>query len=192
MLDKKKQQWLALGLFMLLLLFVALLTVVPLIGHYVATANEIEKLKFRLERYTDKITSHDSVVEQVNTIKTQLDAAVIFSQKTSIPLAQAELQQRIQKMISASKAELNSTQNIAPKAIGDLTRYGVNVRFAARMQDLLDILHTIESTKPYMMIETIKILSVRGERNLRTGKIEPVDKVHVSIDVFSYLPDTES
>lgn len=190
--DSKKKTWFALGLFVVVFFLMMFFTVVPLVNHYFATAAKIKNLKFQIEHYSDKITSHASVVKQVNNIKDQLNAAGVFSAKSSIHLAQAEIQQRVQQILSGTKAELNSIQSLTPTTVGGLVRYGINVRFAARMQDLLDIFYAIETNRPYMVIEVVKIISVKGERNLRTGKVELTDKVYVSIDVFSYLPDMES
>lgn len=185
---KKQQQSLALVLFITLFGIFIAGVIMPITNVFYENQDEIETLTSQLERYNNKIASRESVIEQTTLMQDKIKNAAIFSTQSSIPLALADMQQKIKTAISQAKGEIISTQNIAQKQTEEVTKIGINVRFSGRVETLKNILYELESSKPIIIVETIKITGVRGLPNIVTRNIDPIDKVDVSADLVSFMP----
>lgn len=185
--DARQKRWLALGLLGVVIIALIAGLILPLARHYYDNKNTIDILESQLEAYTAKIGSRNDVIRQATAMRSAINTSAIFSNQISIPLASADMQQRIKNTVASSGGELTSTQNLPEKQFDGLTKISMNVRFSGRIAALKKILYELESAKPYMIIEKIKILGATGQRNPINGKIEPVDKAHVSADIASYM-----
>ena len=165
--------------------------VVPLLRAFYDNQDEIEKLTYQLERFKTITLSREEVLSQASVVKEKIKTSNIFSPKDSSALALADMQQKIKTTVAQAKGELISTQNLVVKQKQNEdqpTKIGINIRFAGRVDTLKNILYEFESARPVMIIESIKITGVRGLRNISTGKVDPIDKVDVSMDIVSFLP----
>lgn len=187
-LSPKQRQSLALGILIVILGVILTTIAIPLADIYLENSRQIDVLQSRLLKYTNKIASREQIMQQATQTQNDIKSSELFSTQASLPLVLADMQQRIRSALSAANGDLSSTQNLTQKPQDNLLKIGINIRFAGRMDTLEKVLFMIESSRPYMMIENIKILGVRGERNTRTGKIDPVDKINVSADVVSFIP----
>jgi general secretion pathway protein M len=187
----KQQKWIAVGFLSVATLTIVLIFVVPLLGIFYDNQDEIENLTHQLERLKKTATSREQVLSEATQIKDKIKSSTIFSSKDSPVLALADMQQKIKTTITQAHGELISTQNLIPKqkqSEESLTKIGINVRFSGQIDALMNILFEFESARPVMIIENIKITGVRGVRNSTTGKMDPIDKVDVSMDIVSFLP----
>lgn len=187
----KQQKWIAIGFFSIATLTIVLVFIVPLLGVFYDNQDEIENLTHQLERFRKTAASREQVLSKAAQIKEEIKSATIFSSKDSPALALADMQQKIKATITQAHGELISTQNLVAKQKQNedsSTKIGINIRFSGRMDSLMNILYEFESARPVMIIENIKITGVRGLRNITTGKINPIDKVDVSMDIVSFLP----
>ncbi len=193
-LTQKQQQWIAIGLLAVVTAVFLLITIVPLQTVFYENQDEIEKLTMQLERYQKIAASREETLEQSALAKEKIKELNVFSAKNSSALALADMQEKIKNTITQAKGELISTQNlvIKQKQTDDATtKIGINIRFSGRIETLKNILYEFESARPAMIIENIKITGVRGLRNITTGKIDPIDKVDVSMDIVSFLAASE-
>lgn len=189
--NPQQKRGIALGLLLLVLFILISAIFFPLIMLYEEKKLAIQKLEHRLESYATIIESRNAIIQQVSTLKERIKSSAIFNTENSIPLATADMQQRIKNAVANAGGELSSTQNNPQKEIGRLLKISMNVRFSGSMHALQTILFELESAKPFMLIDKIKILGMSGSRNVHTGKIEPVDKVYISADVSSFIPIPE-
>ncbi len=187
-----RQQQIFAGSFLLLtvILFVVLL-ILPMLNRFYENQELIENQQFKLTRYLQKIDSRDHVLRKKAETDAFLKTVRVFGSQSSIALVLADMQQAIKNAVTNAHGELNSTQNLAQKSQDTFVKVGINVRFVGRVQTLNDFLYEIESARPYMMIENLKIQAMNGINNSITGKLEPQDEVHVSADVISFFPQGE-
>ncbi|MGR8932958.1 MAG: type II secretion system protein GspM [Gammaproteobacteria bacterium] len=186
-LTREQQRWLAVGLLLTVVLVAVTLLFVPWYMKISEYNDAIDKMEFRLERFAEKITDREKVVEAVETIKGQIKALGIFNAGSTEALALAEMQQKVKDAVAASEGNLMSTQTLEQQKADSLTKIIVRVRFAGRVETLKNVLYELETAQPYMLVENLQITSVRGMRNPKTRKIEPVDKVNVMMDVVSFM-----
>ncbi len=186
--NPQQKRGIALALLFLVLFILFSGVFFPLINQYEEKKLAIQKLEHRLESYATIIESRNTIIQQVSTLKESIKSSAIFNTQNSIPLAAADMQQRIKNAVANAGGELSSTQNNPQKEMGRLLKISINVRFSGSMRALQTILFELESAKPFMLIDKIKILGMSGSRNVNTGKVEPVDKVYVSADIASFIP----
>lgn len=186
-LTQQQQRWLAAGLLLTIVLGVIMLLFAPWYVKNSEYNDEIEKLEFRLGHLAEKITDRKEVVDAVEGIKRQINALGVFNAGNTEALALAEMQQKIKEAVAASEGNLMSTQALEQQQVDGLTKILVRVRFAGRVETLKNVLYGLETAQPYMLVENLQITSVRGMRNPKTRKIEPVDKVNVMMDVVSFM-----
>ncbi len=190
--ELKHKRTVALTILLLLSVIITSGLVLPVLTQYQDNQIEIAKLESRLRIYQNKITSRELIIQQTSDITKSVYELGIFSRQRSIPLATADMQQQIKNAVISSGGELTSTENLANQVLDGLLKLSINVRFSGRVETLKNVLYEIEAAKPYLLVEKIKILGVAGQRNIETGKVEPVDKVYISADIASFLPNISS
>lgn len=186
-LTRQQQRWLAAGLLLSLIFITGSLLFVPWYMKVSEYNDAIDKMEFRLERYAEKIIDRNEVLEAVESIKQEIKSLGVFNAGNTEALALAEMQQKIKDAVAASDGNLMSTQALEQQKADGLTKIIVRVRFAGRVETLKNVLYELETAQPYMLVENLQITSVRGMRNPRTRKIEPVDKVNIMMDVVSFM-----
>ena len=190
-LDKKQQRWLAVGLLAGVVLFFCLIIFIPLFSSIFEYNETIDDLQFRLNRYSRKIADERSMLKQVNEVKSQLNNAEFFSSQKTAALAIADMQKKIKQAVSSAGGQLSSTQALPQQQLEELTKIIVKVRLSGTMAAVKDILYEIEKARPYLIVEKLTINQVRGKRNRKTRKIEPVDKLNLNMEVVGFMRGTE-
>lgn len=188
-LDRAKQRKLiALGLLVMLLVFLMLVVMMPLMSFYRNNSLEIDMLEQRLLRYNDKIAKTDQVIKQAEDKQAKIRKIGVFSAESSVALVFSDIQQHVRTAVTAANGELSSVQNLPQNSQGGLLKVGIKIQFSGEMNTLTRVLRQVETAKPYLIIENIKIMNAPGNHSNNTGKIKSADKVHVSADIFSYVP----
>ena len=189
-LDDKQQRWLAMGLLAGVILIVGSMLLVPFLGTILEYNETIENLEFRLNRYTGRIVDKEKMQSQVADLRKQLRNAGFFSSQETAALAIAEMQKKIKQAVQDAGGQMTSTQALPQQEFEGLTKIVVKVRLSGSMEAIRNILYAIETAKPYMVVAKIDINQVRGRRNRKTRKIEPVDKLNVNMDVVGFMRNT--
>lgn len=189
-LDDKQQRWLAVGLLAGVILIVGSMLLVPFLGTILEYNETIENLEFRLNRYTGRIVDKEKMQSQVADLRKQLRNAGFFSSQETAAVAIAEMQKKIKQAVQDAGGQMTSTQALPQQEFEGLTKIVVKVRLSGSMEAIRNILYAIETAKPYMVVAKIDINQVRGRRNRKTRKIEPVDKLNVNMDVVGFMRNT--
>lgn len=159
----------------------------PLIDDYAANNDRIAQLQQQLLRYKGQVVSRPALVAQTVELKNDILSTKVFSVQKSIPLVLAELQEKIKTVITAAGGELSSTQSLAQKPVDGLIKLGINASFSSKISSLKTILYELESAKPYMMFENIKIYAANTPHH-GSGKIDATNKIMVIADIVTYIP----
>ena len=189
-LDARQQRWLAVGLLAGIVILVASLVLVPFLSTILEYNETIENLEFRLNRYAGRIADKEKMQKQVLDLRKQLRSAGFFSSQQTAALAIAEMQKKIKQAVQQAGGQMTSTQALPQQDFEGLTKIIVKVRLSGSMEAIRNILYAIETAKPYMVVEKIDINQVRGRRNRKTRKIEPVDRLNVNMDVIGFMRNT--
>ncbi|NOT85908.1 MAG: hypothetical protein HOP02_14260 [Methylococcaceae bacterium] len=184
----KQKKILALGLMILVILSITIGIVMPMVRDYYANKQAIEQLQMQLQRYSNKVASRASVIAQATQLKSTIVNSGLFSTQKSVPLVLAELQEKIKTVVANAGGELTSTQNLTQKPIDGLIKLGINASFSGKIDHLKKILYELESAKPYMIIENIKIYGAGSGHGSATGNIDAANKIFVIADIVTYIP----
>jgi general secretion pathway protein M len=187
-LSTKQQSQLALGLLLLCLLILVFGLIMPLVTDYTENDTKIASLQAQLQRYQAKAVTRESVIAQTAELKNTILHSEIFYNQKSLPLVAADMQERIKNSIDSAGGELNSTQNIAQKTVDGLIKLGISASFSGKMDTVKNCLYAIESAKPYLIIDKIKIYGSGNEKNSTTGKIDAANTVYIFADISTYVP----
>ncbi len=185
--DISPQRWLALGLFVTVMLLVVFIAIVPLVSTGMDYYEQKQELIFRLQRATKVVARKDAVVAENERIKQKYQGQNYFSTRDTVALASADLQKLIKTSISEAGGQLTSTQVLPSSSKDSFSRVTVKVRMTGDIEALRTVLHEIESSVPMMIVDQLDIRPVRGRRNRRTRKIEPSNKLNINFQVAGFM-----
>jgi general secretion pathway protein M len=185
--DISPQRWLALGLFVTVMLLVVFIAIVPLVSTGMDYYEQKQELIFRLQRATKVVARKDSVAAENERIKQKYQGQNYFSTRDTVALASADLQKLIKTSISEAGGQLTSTQVLPSSSKDSFSRVTVKVRMTGDIEVLRTVLHQIESSVPMMIVDQLDIRPVRGKRNRRTRKIEPSNKLNINFQVAGFM-----
>jgi general secretion pathway protein M len=184
---QRQQRWAAAGLLLLSAVVVGMLAFAPWYLKMSEYNEAIDTMEDRLRRYAVKNVDRREAGGEAENLRQTLQELGIFNAESTEALALAGMQEKIKTAVAAADGNLMSTQVMAEQKVEDLTKILVKVRFAGRVETLRKVLYELETAKPYILVENLQITSVRGVRNPNTRKIEPVDKINVTMDVGSFM-----
>lgn len=186
------QRWFALGLLVFVLLLVVFIFVIPLVSTGLEYNEQKTELSFRLQRSKQFVAKKDKVLENIERIKNQYQQQNYFSTQETVALASADLQRFIKTTIAQAGGQLTSTQVLPGTSADRFNRITVKVRMSGDVEILRSVLHQIESSRPIMIIDQIDIRPVRGQRNRRTRKIEPSNKLNINFQAIGFMRAKQS
>lgn len=178
---------LAIGLMFLVMLSITLLIVRPMVTDYYTNQARITQLQQQLQRFTEQVQNRPIIEKQVSELKNNILGAKVFSAQKSIPLVLAEIQENIKKTVVTAGGELSSIQTLPTKTVNGVTQLGINASFSGKISQLKSILYELESAKPYMIIENIKIYGASNGRTAHS-KIDSANKIMAIADIVTYIP----
>ncbi len=183
----KNERWLAVGLLLAVMSFISFVIILPLINQGLALNDERNTLGFRLEQYERILARKQSVIEEMETLKTQFADQNYLSTQNTSALASAELQEMIKQAIVEAGGQLSSTQGLPIVTKNNFNRIPINVRMTGNSEVLRAVLHKIETATPLVVVEQIDIRPMRGVRNKVTHQIDPSNELSVNFQAISFM-----
>ncbi|WAR43110.1 type II secretion system protein GspM [Methylomonas rapida] len=185
--DPRFQRWLAVGLLLGVIGVILFAVLLPLLTTGLAYHEEKNDLLFRLQRQQTIAGREGRVAEALETIKQQFQEQGYFSTSSTEALASAELQNIVKTAVADAGGQLTSTQGLPGKLEDGFFRIAVKVRMTANMEALVNVLNTLETAVPILIVDQLDINPVRGIRNRATNKIDPSGQLNVSFQVVSFM-----
>ncbi len=185
-LNETWQRTLAVSLLLIPLVLLYWVVVAPYLHYLAENQDRIEDLQFQLKRLQRAASKALVWRRQLKTLESNQAGKQHFLEGTTPTLAAAELQNRLGEIIRGAGGKTTSTQTLASKSEGAFIRVAVRVRFTASTEGLRQILHTVESEKPLLIIDSLKIRPMRGRRDPKTRQFVPVDQLNVDMLVVGY------
>ncbi|MCH9698631.1 MAG: type II secretion system protein M [Gammaproteobacteria bacterium] len=186
-LNEAQRRWLALGLLILLIVIFIITVVWPLVAQSQANQETISNLTTRLQRYRKIAAGKNQVVEKLDVIKASQDQNNQFFKDQSYSLASADLQQLVKDAINQAGGVVTSTQDIAAKSEGQYEQVGIRVQLTANVAALKDLLYKVESTRPMLIIDSMRIRSSKGRYDRKLRKRVPTDQLTITLEVSGYM-----
>jgi general secretion pathway protein M len=185
--NNKNERWLAIGLLLIVMSFISFVIILPLVNQGLALHEEKNALGFRFEQYERILSRKQSVIDEIETLKSQVSEQNYLSTQNTSALASAELQEMIKQAIVESGGQLSSTQGLPIVAKNNFNRIPINVRMTGNSEVLRAVLHKIETATPLVVVEQIDIRPMRGVRNKVTHQIDPSNELSVNFQAISFM-----
>lgn len=185
--NNQNDRFLAVGLLLAVISFISFVIVMPLVNQGLALHEEKNALGFRFEQYERILSRKQSVIEDMENLKSQIADQNYLSTQNTTALASAELQEMIKQTIVEAGGQLSSTQGLPVVTKNNFQRIPINVRMTGNSEVLRAVLHRLETATPLVVVEQIDIRPMRGVRNKVTHQIDPSNELSVNFQAVSFM-----
>lgn len=185
--NNQNDRFLAVGLLLAVISFISFVIVMPLVNQGLALHEEKNALDFRFEQYERILSRKQSVIENMENLKSQIADQNYLSTQNTTALASAELQEMIKQTIVDAGGQLSSTQGLPVVTKNNFQRIPINVRMTGNSEVLRAVLHRLETATPLVVVEQIDIRPMRGVRNKVTHQIDPSNELSVNFQAVSFM-----
>ncbi len=185
--NNQNERWLAIGLLLTVMSFISFVIILPLVNQGLALHEEKNALSFRFEQHERILARKQSVIDEMESLKSQFTSQNYLSTQNTSALAAAELQEMIKQAIVEAGGQLSSTQGLPVVTKNNFNRIPINVRMTGNSEVLRAVLHKIETSTPLVVVEQIDIRPMRGVRNKVTHQIDPSNELSVNFQAVSFM-----
>ena len=174
----------ALGLLFSLIAMAVFGVVLPAVEH-IQGIREQHRLNLALIERLEPMTRRETLsASQITDFQERLAADPRFLQGATRALASATLQQQLKLVAARYRAELQTIQELRQGE--DPQELRLRFALAADYQDLVRLVHELESEEPLLFVDAIEIKSVRAA-DARDHAAEGLP-VSAKLDLRGYLP----
>ncbi|MBM4206732.1 MAG: general secretion pathway protein GspM [Gammaproteobacteria bacterium] len=185
--NPQSQRWLAVGLLVLVVLFIFSIAIFPLIGKGLELHDKKDDLAFTLKKYENILAGKNAIIGNIEDIKQQHEEQGYFNTQGTSALASAQMQEFIKQAIVQAGGQLSSTQ-VLPSANKDkFNPITVSVRMTGNIEVLRSVLYKLETATPLIVIEQLDIRPMRSIRNRLTHQIEPSNGLNINFQAVSFM-----
>ncbi|MEE9345027.1 MAG: type II secretion system protein GspM [Methylococcales bacterium] len=190
-LSNSQRRWLALSLFLLVILILIMTIIWPIVDQSRQNKQKIESLSMRLQRYKQVAARKQQVVEKLDSSKARLNKNNQFFKSKSYALASADLQQLVKDAIKQAGGLVTSTQVIPETNEGQFDRVAIRVQLSASITALKEILYKVESSRPMLIVDNLRIRSSKGVYDRKLRRRVETDVLTITLEVFGYMQHKE-
>lgn len=182
-LSKTQSRVLALALLILFVTLGVMILVVPLnllYTHYDAAFDNQSDL---LARYVRLAAMRGEVQKALDQVR-KAEGRKHFLKNSGAALAASEIQEITKSLIEANEGKLSSMQVTPFKDEGAYRRITINVQLVSGTPALRKIFYSLETMKPYLLVDNVNINSASNYTLKPTAGVEP--EMTVQFDVTGY------
>nr|WP_067294613.1 type II secretion system protein GspM [Marinobacterium profundum] len=183
-LNPHRSRLLAVGLLLILLLLVALL-VRPVLSGYLNYGERIESLENQLSIYQRLAEGLADAQARLASLRAAEPVTDLYLPQNKPALAAAHLQQYLHSQVSRGGGQVISTQILTSAEAGPLQTIAIQVHMRGELDDLVDLLYSLELGKPALFAENITVLANprRQARVLRRTNRQVESQVVPALDI---------
>lgn len=180
------------ALAILIVVVVAAVTLIlePLYNRYVNARDEIDQLEHQISVYKRVASGLIDSETELGALRQNNPIADLYLAETKPMLAAAELQQQLNRMVSASGGQVVSTQILQRNTETVLPTIVLQVHVRSEIDELANLMHQLESGKPLLFINNLMISSAVRRAPQRVSRVRqrqrqnrPVRQSLPSLDV---------
>ena len=165
---------------------VHLVIVEPLFGSYDAAEARLEEARSRLARYRDIAAAADRVERAAALARAERVSSGVFLVGDTDALAAAALQNTIGALAREAGAELRSVQSLPPEEREGLVRVRLKSQLITTTRGLKRLLHALETGRPLLFVDAVKIRARLGRIAPRTDALEVDADLMVDLTISGY------
>lgn len=182
---------LALLLLAVLLGLVYFIAIHPLLKLHQDNVVTIEQLNTRLIRYQQLASRRSSLEQHIASIEQNQNTEAYYLKNQADALAAAELQSRINKVVSVSGGSIISTQPLNSVSGELLPRVRVRVRFRGNIEALRKIVYSLETGTPLLFVDEFSV-SAKGRHIPRKAGKVAARHLDVQFEISGYIRPTNT
>lgn len=177
------------------LLLVIVVILVYLVGfnwfilRHIDYGDEISQLAGQLERYQRVAAQREQVEAQLDALQNRRSESNLFLAEGDFNEAAAGMSERLNQMISTQADEscqVVSRQPVRARVVERFEKVTVNVRMRCSIEDLMRVLHSLETGVPMIIAEEVTIIKPRARRRVNREAAENV-ALDVRFNMSGYL-----
>ena len=185
-LSPTQQRVLAAVLLVVAVLLATLILVGPILAlhrHYDAA---IDMLTDRLERYR-RVAAQAPELRRALEAMRERDGRRFFLKNAAANLAAAELSDLVRAAIENNGGRITTSQSPGPREDGRFKLLTVNVQFFATTPSLAKILHALDTTTPYLVVDSLTIRPLNAFRGFKPAAgQEPENNVQMDVSALAF------
>jgi len=152
----------------------------------------LEDYTDRLKRYRRVVALRPAIEDAIKTVEARAGRQY-YLKSASPALSAAELQGLVTKIIETNQGKIAASQALpakeAAKEAGkaaEPVKVTISVQMSASIVPLLLILHTLETSQPYLFVDQLTVQANQGRGYRPVPGVEP--EYVVSLTVFGFAP----
>jgi len=185
-LNQNQSRILALVILLVVVVAIVMLVLNPLYNRYVSATDEIDELEHQISVYQRVASGLIDSEAELESLQQNNPIAGLYLSETKPTLAAAELQQTLNRMVSQTGGQVVSTQILQRNTETVLPTVALQVHVRSEIDELVALMHQVESGEPLLFIENLVISSAvrrAPQRVNRARRNQPVRRQLPSLDV---------
>lgn len=185
-LNQNQSRMLALVILLVVVVAIVMLILNPLYNRYVSASDEIDELEHQISVYQRVASGLIDSEAELESLQQNNPIAGLYLSETKPTLAAAELQQTLNRMVSQTGGQVVSTQILQRNTETVLPTVALQVHVRSEIDELVALMHQVESGEPLLFIENLVISSAvrrAPQRVNRARRNQPVRRQLPSLDV---------
>lgn len=200
----KQRQVLAVSILVILLLFVTMFIIKPFISSYMDAGDSIDSLEQQVLTYQRLTKGMEQTEADLKQLQQNNPSAEYYLSESKPALAAAGLQQYLNLAIRLHGGQVVSTKILNLSDDEALLGVAIQVHLRLEMNNLVPLLHSLESGKPVLFIENFSVTAnvrqarltrqqrLKQQRAARQGKTQPIRRelnirpMDVRFDLIGY------
>ncbi|WP_375056546.1 type II secretion system protein GspM [Zobellella sp. DQSA1] len=195
-LSARQQQAAALGLLLVVVMLAFSLAIGPLFGLFLRQGATIGQLEDQLNRYQRLSAELEQTERALQRLRADTPDTGLYLPERRPALASAWLQQHLNRLVSRSGGQLVSIQNAPLATEGPLPGVVLRVHLRGELDQLVPLLHALESGQPALFIQGLVITAnprrpaIQVNRNIVIRRQDPrlrqIPSLDVRFDLIGY------
>jgi len=178
-----------------LLLAIALILVYLLCFHWfilshLAYGEEISELESQLDRYRQVAAQKDQVEAQLEQLQNRRTESNLFLSEADFNEAAAAMSERLSQMLGSfadENCQIVSRQPVRARVVERFEKVTVNVRMRCDIENLMQMLYTLESGAPMIFAEELTVIKPRARRRNNQQAADDAQALDIRFNMSGYL-----
>ena len=153
-------------------------------------SEEITALSDQLARYQRVAAQHGMVQEQLESLQNRRSESNLFLQEADFNEAAAAMSERLNQMISTQADEscqIVSRQPVQARVVERFEKVTVNVRMRCAIEDLMQVLYSLETGVPMIIADELTVIKPRVRRRVNNPAAANAEALDIRFNMSGYL-----
>lgn len=158
-------------------------------------SEEITALSDQLARYQRVAAQHGRVQEQLESLQNRRSESNLFLQEADFNEAAAAMSERLNQMIGTQADEscqIVSRQPVRARVVERFEKVTVNVRMRCAIEDLMQVLYSLETGVPMIIADELTVIKPRVRRRVNNPAAADAEALDIRFNMSGYLRSSPS